>query len=60
MSNPTKHQQLKQAALEAAYALHSDTSVSMEKTLDSLQELHSHLTLLIHAVESDLAHQEGE
>lgn len=43
----SKHSRLKQEAMDAADKLHSDTSVSKEKTKESLEELVEHIQVLI-------------
>ena len=44
------HEKLKQDALDAIDKLHSDTSVSPETTLDSLEEVMEHLEMSIDAL----------
>ena len=53
------HDQLKRRALQAAKALHADTSVSQETTLDSLEELYEEVEMLICAVQEDITRQGG-
>ena len=48
------HEGLKQAAMDAIIALHSDSDVGLEVTLESLQEVDEMLQSLIEAVEADI------
>ena len=48
------HENLCEKAKEAIQAIHSDTSVSLEQTLDSLEELRGEIDILIDAVETDI------
>jgi ArsR family metal-binding transcriptional regulator len=43
-----------QSAKKAIDTVHSDTSVSLEQTKDSLEELQEHLDILIEAVNEDI------
>lgn len=57
---PNNHEILVEKAKKAITAVHSDTSVSMQQTFDSLDDLVDHARELAAAVESDLAREEGE
>lgn len=48
------HEHLCEKAKEAIQAIHGDTSVSLEQTLDSLEELKGEIDILIDAVETDI------
>lgn len=48
------NEELYEAAVNAANALHADRSVSMEKALDNLENLRDEIQGLIDAVESDI------
>jgi uncharacterized coiled-coil protein SlyX len=56
----TRHEQLKQAALEAIQALFSDRSVSQEQTRESLEEVVTESEMYIDAINEDLKHSEGK
>lgn len=47
-------------AKRAIRDVHSDTSVSLEETLDSLGYLHDELDILIEAVEQDIRNKREE
>lgn len=53
------HEALKEAASQSIKTLHSDQSVTLNTTLESLEELQGELTSLIEAVRSDLG-RKGE
>ena len=48
------HEDLYEKAKAAIQALHSDSSVSLEQTLSSLEELVEEIETLISAVENDI------
>ena len=48
------HSQLFDDAVKAATKLYNDTTVSLDKTLDSLTDLKEHVNDLISAIRSDL------
>lgn len=48
------HEHLCEKAKVAIQAVHSDSSVSLEQTLDSLEELGGEIEILINAVETDI------
>jgi len=63
MTNADKmeaHKTLVTDAIEAIQAVHSDTEVSLEVTLESLSELSGEVSSLIDAVKEDIASQESE
>lgn len=49
-----KHEQLKQAALDAITALHGDTSVGNLVTRDDLIELRSEIDTMLDAIDADI------
>lgn len=51
------HEKLKENAIEAIRELHGDTSVPMEKTLDSLEEVRGEATSLIQMVKDELGYE---
>lgn len=51
------HETLVEIAIEALNDVHSDTSVSLEQTLNSLEVLRDHIHMLITAIEEDLRNQ---
>jgi hypothetical protein len=54
----TRHRLLIEAAEDAADKLHSDTSVSLQQTLDSLEELREHVDELVTCVKVSLESEE--
>jgi hypothetical protein len=50
----SKHDTLKETALQAIRDIHSDSSVSLETTLDSLEELGEEISILQEAVRQDI------
>ena len=48
------HEHLCERAKEAIQAVHGDSSVSIEQTLDSLQDLRGEIDTLIDCVETDI------
>ena len=50
----TKHQELTIQAIEAIQAVHSDDSVGLESTLESLIELQDEVDTLVMAVREDI------
>lgn len=53
MSN-AKHDMLKDNAKNAINALHGDTTVSQEQTLESLEEIREDLTVMIDTLKQEL------
>jgi hypothetical protein len=50
----SKHEKLKDAAIEAIRELHSDSSVPMGKTLDSLEDVRAEATSIIDMLKDEL------
>ena len=48
------HEHLYEKAKTAIQAIHGDNSVSLEQTLDSLEELSGEIETLINVVETDI------
>jgi len=48
------HEHLCEKAKTAIQAIHGDTSVSIEQTLNSLKDLRDEIDILIEAVETDI------
>lgn len=53
-----KNNELKQAAIQAIRDYHADDSVTMEATLEGLEEIYSEVNSLIDAMSSDIAANE--
>ena len=51
----TKHEKLVEAATNAIEALNADSSVSIEKTISSLDDLRDHIDVCIEALNEDLS-----
>lgn len=56
----SKHDELLDAAKLATDRLHSDTSVSLHETFDSLRDLRDHVEVLMDAVASNLPTDDEE
>lgn len=54
MAENTAHDALVEEATEAIQAVHGDTSVSQQETINSLRTLMGECEMLIQAVESDM------
>jgi polyhydroxyalkanoate synthesis regulator phasin len=52
-----EHSELKKQAIDAIDELFSDTSVSKEKTIDSLEELVEHIEDSIMAIRADIKNE---